>query len=496
MEGREASWQRIHERLRHYRRLRPSFADMIVRRFYHCLYQRGICRNTGLLPLDALADAESNRPAPPTDRAELELWNQSVLELCEEHLDPQQAILQLQQAQKRDAIRQLIRVGEAGTTQFGALRRVIRRFCWIPRGEALFSPQEETGARASLIRNLLSDHLPFVQRARHVLSVRRFGKLIRRILGPDEGMGRLGGSISALVFLQALADLPGPVARPSLELRLPEGSFLRSDVQKRFLAENQLEEYLYFHYTPPELTRILQPILRRTILAGRFAPEMQETLLRFLREQRGKALRLFPSGPEHPGQESLTLADPTVISGRAGEERRLSLLTERIKQLYAESFSPDERQLREQRGTEDCPDRLAVFLAVAPGREYAQGFLPAAELILEIAGDGQHNWRLQAGGLPLGEKLSSQVHPAPLQPLVGGSGELSDVQAADEPLPPGFFRRSSQIFFDPATHPLAAVLAEHADLLHDRIFPFTPGGAVLRMACSAHQLLLLEALFR
>ena len=389
----------------------PHLADRILRQLLVELHARNLVNIDGIYE-EARAVSGGVVPrgtnpneaeAPRGDSAERQRVNDLVKRAAAEHFAVREIDDIVNLTLKREEADNLLAVASLGSVSFRVLADKVRRFCALPEGETQLAPDEAMGIRVGLIRHFVSDQLEFIAVAKKYLRIRDFQMLISHIIGPEAGMGRVGGKAAGMFLaskiLRATEDRAEPVKppvvapRPRVEaaprpttpdsaefpLAIPESYYLRSDVIEDFIAFNQLGEYQNQKYKSPEEIRREFPLIKSVFRNGEFPSGIVDQLRNLLQRidthpliVRSSSLLEDRFGTAFSGKYS-----SIFLANQGPLENRLHALLGAIAEVFASALGPDPLLYRREHDLIDYDEDMAVLIQKVVGHRFGNYFAPA-----------------------------------------------------------------------------------------------------------------------
>ncbi len=281
---------------------------------------------------------------------------------------------------KRERAHSLEEIARLGTVSFGVLARKVRAFCRLPMGHTTLPEEDSVSVRLALIRQLISEQLEFQSVAKRYLWIRDFDDLVDRIVGDDQGSGRIGGKAAGLVLgakILSQARREDPRA-PKLPLATPESFYLRSDAMEQFIGHNGLNQLQDHKYRDLDEIRNDYPVLLEIMKNASFPPVVVERLGQVL-DRVGTHPLIVRSSSLLEDRFGTTFAGKyrSVFVGNQGSrEERLTELLGAIAEVYASSLHPDPIRYRKRHGLLDFDENMAVLIQKIVGRRVGRFFLP------------------------------------------------------------------------------------------------------------------------
>jgi hypothetical protein len=218
-----------------------------------------------------------------------------------------------------------------------------------------------------LIRRIISDQLPFIGLARHILTVSDLQRIYQRLIGTGKIGGKAAGMILAWKILQQQDPEIGPDISHSVDM--PDSYYLGSEVIYEFILTNQLEDFVNQKYQPLAEMEAVYP----TVIDGFLQGEFSENIVEHLRECLARANR----SPLIVRSSSLLEDNFSYpFSGRyesyfcvnqGTEAENLADLLVGIRRVFASIFNPAAVIDRREHKLIDYDERMPVLLQEIEG---------------------------------------------------------------------------------------------------------------------------------
>ncbi|MBN2430610.1 MAG: PEP/pyruvate-binding domain-containing protein [Acidobacteria bacterium] len=328
---------------------------------------------------DDKAATDPNRPSPRTGRRELEVFNRRVLESAETHLSEGEVNTIIHLAYKNEMIIDIGRMADDPGVSFADIVQAMTHFCNVFTETEVLDVSYAIGSRVSLIRRFLSDQLEYINIAKHHLTIRKITDVVKRIIVPGEGSGRIGGKASGLMLAKSI--LEDAYERGDIRSMpcIPPAYFLRSDAILHFIKYNNLDECYNIKYRDPEEIQEEHPILLKIFKNATFPPLLLEGLRRILEDFQDKPLVIRSSSllEDRFGTAFSGKYRSLFVANQGPLEQRLDELTNAIAEVYASVFSPDALIYRRERGLLDFQEEMAIIVQEVVGDPIGPYYFPA-----------------------------------------------------------------------------------------------------------------------
>jgi len=394
----------VEQRLSEHLAAHPQLANRIFRQLLLELHARGI------VTVDAIYEQTLHHVATSAGTAaevsETETSNRLIREHVVRNFTAEQVDESVALARKREEAESLRSIVSLPSLSFRVLADRVRRFCALPPGSRTLEPEEVIGIRVGLIRHLVSDQLEFIGVAKHYLTIRDLDHIVQRIIGPEHGIGRIGGKAAGMYLAyKVLTTTPpaptdaepavprsSPPPRAPLAIAIPDSYFLRSDVIDEFLELNGLGEYQNQKYKSAEEIRAQYPLIKQEFRKGKFPAAVVERLRQLLlavgnaplivrsssllEDRFGTAFSGKYASIFVPNQNKTDLRS-RIITAQSRVEQRLKILLQAIAEVYASALAPDPLLYRRANDLIDYPEDMGVLIQKVLGSQHGPYFLPA-----------------------------------------------------------------------------------------------------------------------
>ena len=394
----------------------PHLADRIYRQLLVALHERGIItvdqvyekarRAAGNIEDILVTEAGNHNiaAAPRADQTEREHVHKITRENVVRYLSPSEIGEMVNLTLKREEADKLRAIVTLGSVSFRLLSDTVKRFCALPEGEMQLTRDEAMGIRVGLIRHLISDQLEFIAISKRYLRIRDFEGIIDRTIGPEAGMGRVGGKAAGMYLAATIlgASRHHQTAEPATEtipaqpregadfkssglsndnypVAIPESYYLRSDVIEDFLAFNGLGEYQNQKYKTPEEIhkeyRLIKSVFRNADFPSGIVDQLRTMLERIGNHPvivRSSSLLEDRFGTAFSGKYA-----SIFVANQGTMDRRLVALLGAIAEVYASALGPDPLLYRRAHDLLDYEEDMAVLIQKVVGKRFGPYFAPA-----------------------------------------------------------------------------------------------------------------------
>lgn len=224
-----------------------------------------------------------------------------------------------------------------------------------------------------LIRNLISDQLPYINIAKEWFTISDLAEIRKRRIGPGRIGGKAAGMLLAARIIQAEGD--NDLIR---SVSTPESFFVGSDLFYEFMSLNNLVHWNDQKYKTEDQMRADYPHIVRDFEESSFPPEIIEKL-ELLLISVGKCPLIVRSSSlleDNFGASFAGKYDSIFCPNQSESKDNLKQLCQAISQVYATTLNPDALLYRRSRGLLDYDERMAVLIQCVVGEKQGKYFLP------------------------------------------------------------------------------------------------------------------------
>ena len=379
-----ATWR---ERLEHYRSHEPVVYEQIIRHFLLVLLEENLMDMEDLEAEVARVAGDTsfihwsnpNRPEPSLSEQAVEALRDIVREKASNLWDDDKINDLIFMALKKDMALHLTELAEDPFASWEEIGQETLEFSKMPVGGSTLSLSDAMGTRVALIRRLLSDQLEFLEIAKNSLTIRDFSSIISRVIGPERGLGKLGGKAAGFILAHDILDKARAEGRPVGDISTPRTYYIRSDVILDFLKANGLLDLANIKYREGEDLRRQYRILKRLYRTGRFPPYMIRRLTDMLKKM-GKTPLVVRSSSlleDRHGSAFSGKYTSYFVANQGTLRERMQELLRAVAQVFASIFNPDAITYRKERGLLDYHEEMACIIQPVVGIKLGRYWLPA-----------------------------------------------------------------------------------------------------------------------
>jgi len=226
-----------------------------------------------------------------------------------------------------------------------------------------------------LIRNLISDQLPYINIAKEFFSV---GDLFE-IQGHKIGRGKIGGKAAGMLLAHRVLkkNAPGDLL---CCLKPAESFFVGSDEMYTFMALNNLVHWNDQKYKDEDAMRSEFEQIQREYEKGRFPADVLEKLEELLIAV-GKSPLIVRSSSlleDNFGTSFAGKYESIFVPNQSTPRKNLKALTRAIALVYASTLNPDALLYRRSKGLQDYDERMGILIQIVQGERFGKYFFPEA----------------------------------------------------------------------------------------------------------------------
>jgi len=224
-----------------------------------------------------------------------------------------------------------------------------------------------------LIRNMISDQLPYVNIAKRWFTIPDLADIRKHKIGA----GRIGGKAAGMLLAYRIltSELPEDIQAC---LRKPEYYFIASNEMYSFFAMNDLEHWNDQKYKDEDQMRADYPHIVEEFLGGQFPSDIREKLESILLDVGKKPLIVRSSSllEDSFGTSFAGKYESIFVPNQGDDHENLQSLLNAIAQVYASTLNPDALLYRRSKGLLDYDERMAILIMVVEGNAYKRYYLP------------------------------------------------------------------------------------------------------------------------
>jgi len=320
-----------------------------------------------------------NMPNPKQDLQSLKVVQKEVFEIARESLKPNEISDLFHRWLKEDKARPLLLASQKKGTPLVEITDELNRFYDKPDSETALSPEDQMAIRTALIQRFFTDRLDYINIAKRYIEVKDFLPLLKHVVGPAQGAGKLGGKTSGVYLAQNILEREMDKDEELKNIKFPKSWYVTSDTMLDIIHYNDLDEVFHIKYLNPNDIRQEQPFLEQIMKNAVIPSEIVENLRKILRDiddnpiiVRSSSLLEDSFGAAFSGKyKSLFLPNTGT------EDERLNQLTNAMTEVYASTFGPDPIEYRRERGMLDFSEEMGILIQEVVGNRVGPYYFPA-----------------------------------------------------------------------------------------------------------------------
>jgi len=319
----------------------------------------------------------SNMPHPKMSPRVLDKFVKAVFQIANENLWDEEITEQLSLWLSQERGRFLALATQNLNISLVDITTALNKFSHLPKDELCISQEEYIGLRVALIRRFLTFNLSYINIAKRYITVRDFCEIVKCVIGPGQGSGRLGGKTSGMLLAYKILE-SAKQEYADLEIKVPKSWFITSDTMFDFLQYNALEEFINLKYMHIDEIRHGYPYLQHIYKNSFFSPEIEKGLSRILDEVGDKPIIIRSSSLlEDSFVASFSGKYKSLFLANTGKkEERLSAMLDAIAEVYASTFGPDPIEYRKEKGLLDFNEEMGILIQEVVGNRVGNYFFP------------------------------------------------------------------------------------------------------------------------
>lgn len=338
---------------------------------------------SNICPVDRDAASQQwcgiNMPNPRQDIESLKQVQHYVFELARKHLSPDEISNLFQTWMKQDKTRPLLLTSQQAGVPLVEIKNELIRFYDKAEELTTLAPEDEMSIKTALIRRFFTDRLEYVNVAKNFITVKDFVPLLKHVIGPAQGAGKLGGKTSGVYLAKKIIEKEKEQSEYLQEIAFPKSWYISSDTTQNFIHYNDLDEVFHHKYLNPDEIRQEQLFLEQIFKNAVFQPEIIEGLRRILHDIDDRPLIVRSSSllEDSFGAAFSGKYKSLFVPNTGTEEERLAALSDAIAEVYASTFGPDPIEYRRERGLLDFSEEMGILIQEVIGTKIGPYYMPS-----------------------------------------------------------------------------------------------------------------------
>jgi len=320
-----------------------------------------------------------NMPNPRQDIESLKRVQEQVFDVAKESIPSEEISSLFHRWLREDKARPLLLASQRIGIPLVEITDELNRFFETTEGSGALAPEDSLSICSALTKRFFTDRLEFINIAKKYIMVDDFVPLLKHVIGPAQGAGKLGGKASGIYLARKIIESEMEKEDILEMVDFPKSWHITSDTMMDLIQYNDLDEVIHLKYLDPNEIRQEQPFLEQIFKNAVFTAEVVEGLKRVLRDLEGKPIIVRSSslledsfGAAFSGKyKSLFLANTGT------EEERLNALMNAMAEVYASTLGPDPIEYRREKGLLDVNEEMGILIQEVVGERVGDYFFPA-----------------------------------------------------------------------------------------------------------------------
>jgi len=323
-----------------------------------------------------------NMPNPRCTPEHIKNVQEGVFDLASKTLPPEEISDLLRLWIRQDKARPLLLAAKSPSCSLVEITDRLNQYQKMLKDDLVLAREDELYIRSAMIRRFFTDRPEFIQIAKEYVQISDFVDLVKRVIGPAQGTGKLGGKAAGVFLAEKILKRDGRGGKRKErfeEISFPHTWYVTTDTMNEFLRYNALEEAHHIKYRDPDDIKHEQPFLLQVFKNAEFPSEIVEGFKKVLMAVGDRPIIVRSStlledslGAAFSGKyKSLFLANSGDL------EDRLRHLQDAISEVYASMFGPDPIGYRRERGLLDVREEMGIMIQEVVGSKVGPYFFPS-----------------------------------------------------------------------------------------------------------------------
>ncbi len=336
---------------------------------------------TAICPLDG-KDSDwcgINIPNPREDVSHLNNVQKKVFEIAKREM-PQEEISNLFHTWlKADKARPLLMSSQKQGIPLNEIITEINRYWDMLDDQRTLLPEDRRAISVALIKRFFTGRLKYINIAKDYITVDDFVELVKGIVGPMDGEGKLGGKSSGLYLAQKIVESEKKRNDNLKSIKFPRSWYLTSDTMVQLVRYNDLDDLVNIKYLDPSEIRQEHPFLEQLLKNATFPSSIVIGIRKILHEIGDKPIIVRSSSLLEDSFEAAFSGKykSLFLVNTGTEEERLAKLLDAIAEVYASVFAPAPIEYRRERGLLEFTEEMAILIQEVVGTRIGPYYLPA-----------------------------------------------------------------------------------------------------------------------
>ncbi len=320
-----------------------------------------------------------NMPNPRQDMESLRRIQEGVFEIARDSIPSQEMSELFRRWLREDKARPLLLSSQRIGIPLVEITDELNRFYESYGGERSLAYEDSMAIRTSLINRFLSDRIKFINIAKKYITPDDFVPLLKRVVGPAQGAGKLGGKSSGIFLAQKIIEDELKCTDMDNGIAFARSWYLTSDTMMDLIQYNDMDDLVHLKYLDPKEIQQELPIMELLFKNAVFSAEILEGLRRIVRDLEGTPVIVRSSSllEDSFGAAFSGKYKSLFIANIGSEEERLSALMDAIAEVYASTLAPDPIEYRRERGLLDVNEQMGILIQEVVGNRIGPYYIPA-----------------------------------------------------------------------------------------------------------------------
>ncbi|MCK5774398.1 MAG: nucleotidyltransferase domain-containing protein [Thermoplasmata archaeon] len=320
-----------------------------------------------------------NIPNPREDIATLEEVQKKVFMIAKRSLSPQEIADLFNTWLMADKARSLLLLSQRRGVSLMDISRELNHFWDLDEDSRSLAPEDDVTIRTALIRHFFTGKLRYVNVAKKFMTLDNFVSLLKNVVGPPQGEGKLGGKVSGIFLAEKIIEKEKERFEELGDIKFPKSWYLTTDTMLSLIHYNDLDEISHIKYMDPNEIRQEQPFLEQIFKNSIFPPDILGGLRGILRDLGNRPIIVRSSSllEDSFGAAFSGKYKSLFLVNEGSEEERLNGLLNAITEVYASTFAPEPIAYRKERGLLDFFEEMGILIQEVVGTRIGDYFIPA-----------------------------------------------------------------------------------------------------------------------
>jgi len=303
--------------------------------------------------------------------------SERIFRIASAHLSDEDILSRLQRWIQEDKLGFLVQVVNRNLS-LSEVTDAIRRYYHLAPDEVDAHSPSSRGVTVSLIRRFLSDHLEYINVAKHFINISDFYHLLKRVIFSADSHGKLGGKSAGLYIASQILKKSKERYDCLNNIKIPKTWHVTSDMLLHFMHYNNFDEIVEQKYKEIDQVRVEYPHIVQTFKNSHFPQDIMNGLSLALDDLKDCPLIVRSSSllEDRVGASFSGKYKSLFVANQGTKRQRLAALMDAIAEVYASTFGPDPIEYRVQRGLIDFGEEMGIMIQEVVGSKVGYYFFP------------------------------------------------------------------------------------------------------------------------